>query len=140
MYALVVNTGGLGAWMIPDVFEIWVCASTPHPCAAVNDPFCFTYSEIDEVFVPWGFKSILQLEFAPDHYVVGDSNLRREKKNSVAKEQKKQKKKKHDGIQQSDVQKLKERLKLAKELHEQGLIDETVYQEEQREILASSRR
>ena len=46
----------------------------------------------------------------------------------------------HDGIQQSDVQKLKERLKLAKELHEQGLIDETVYQEEQREILASSRR
>ena len=40
-------------------------------------------------------------------------------------------------IQQGGVQKLTERLRLAKELYEQGLIDETIYQEKQREILAS---
>ena len=40
-------------------------------------------------------------------------------------------------IQQGDVQKLTDRLRLLKELYEQGLIDETIYQEKQREILAS---
>ena len=40
-------------------------------------------------------------------------------------------------IQQGDVQKQTERLKVVKGLYEQGLIDETIYQEKQREILAS---
>jgi len=122
--------------MITGAFEVWVCAPAPHPCAAVKDPFCFTYSEIDAVFIPWGFKSTLQLEFAPDRYFAGESNLRRKAENKIAKKEKK-KKKKRDGSQQGDVQKLKERLTLVKEMYEDGLIDKTIYQEEQREILAS---
>ena len=60
--------------MIPHSFEVWVCAPPPHPCAADSDPVCFTYSEIDGVFVPWGFKSTLQFEFATDHYVASNRN------------------------------------------------------------------
>ena len=54
-------TGGLGNLMIVDSFEVWLCASSPHPCAAPSDPVCFTYSEADSVFVPWGFSSALGL-------------------------------------------------------------------------------
>jgi len=54
-------TGGLGKLMIPDSFEVWLCASSPHPCAAPSDPVCFTFSEIDGIFVPWGFNSTLDL-------------------------------------------------------------------------------
>ena len=52
-------TGGLGKLMIVDSFEVWLCASSPHQCAATNDPFCFTYSEVNSVFVPWGLNSTL---------------------------------------------------------------------------------
>jgi hypothetical protein len=55
------TAGGLGKLMVLDSFEVWLCASSPHPCAAPSDPVCFTYSEIDSVFVPWGFSSALGL-------------------------------------------------------------------------------
>ena len=55
------TAGGLGKLMKLDSFEVWLCASSPHPCAAPSDPVCFTYSEIDSVFVPWGFNSALGL-------------------------------------------------------------------------------
>jgi len=55
-------TGGLGKRIIVvDSFEVWLCASWPHPCAAPSDPGCFTYSESDGVFVPWGFNITLGL-------------------------------------------------------------------------------
>ena len=54
-------TGGLGKVMIVESFEVWLCASSPHPCAAPRDPVCFTYSEVDGIFVPWGFNSTLDL-------------------------------------------------------------------------------
>ena len=54
-------TGGLGKLMVLDLFEVWLCAHSPHPCAAPSDPVCFTYSEVDSVFVPWGFNSTLDL-------------------------------------------------------------------------------
>ena len=55
------TAGGLGELMVPDSFEVWVCASLPHPCATHNDAVCFTYSEVDLVFVPWAYNSTLKL-------------------------------------------------------------------------------
>lgn len=52
-------TGGLGRLMIVDKFEVWVCASAPHPCATEGDRMCFTYGELDRVFIPWGLMSVL---------------------------------------------------------------------------------
>ena len=64
-------TGGLGNLMIVDSFEVWLCASSPHPCAAPSDPVCFTYSEADGVFVPWGLNSTLGLGHTMPSVVAG---------------------------------------------------------------------
>jgi len=64
-------TGGLGKLMVLDVFEVWLCAALPHPCAAPSDPVCFTYSEVNSVFVPWGLNSTLDLGRAKPSVVTG---------------------------------------------------------------------
>ena len=50
--------------MVPDEFEVWLCVDLHaySSCATQIDPFCFTYSEVDGVFVPWAFNSSLRLE------------------------------------------------------------------------------
>ena len=55
-------TGGLGILMVPHEFEVWLCVDHPISCATQIDPFCFTYSEVDGVFVPWATNSSLRLE------------------------------------------------------------------------------
>jgi hypothetical protein len=57
-------TGGLGTLMVPDEFEVWLCVDLHaySSCSTQIDPFCFTYSEVDGVFVPWAFNSSLRLE------------------------------------------------------------------------------
>ena len=57
-------TGGLGTLMVPDEFEVWLCVDLHaySSCATQIDPFCFTYSEVDGVFVPWATNSSLRLE------------------------------------------------------------------------------
>jgi len=53
------KTGGLGKKM-SNAWQVWVCAE--HPCATdKNDRVCFTYSEENHVFVPWGYNSVLRL-------------------------------------------------------------------------------
>ncbi len=54
------TTGGLGQLLVVDKFEVWVCVS--HTCSTQGDRMCFTYSEVDQVFVPWGLKSTLELK------------------------------------------------------------------------------
>lgn len=50
--------------MVPDEFEVWLCVDLHaySSCSTQIDPFCFTYSEVDGVFVPWAFNSSLRLE------------------------------------------------------------------------------
>jgi len=54
------TTGGLGEFMIPYQWEVWLC-HTRVVCGGVQqlDEVCFTYSEEFRVFVPWGLKSEL---------------------------------------------------------------------------------
>ena len=57
-------TGGLGVLMVPHEFEVWLCVDLHaySSCSTQIDPFCFTYSEVDGVFVPWATNSSLRLE------------------------------------------------------------------------------
>lgn len=56
-------TGGLGKFMIPGQWEVWLC-QTGVVCGGVEqrEDVCFTYSEEYFVFVPWGLRS--ELDFA----------------------------------------------------------------------------
>ena len=55
-------TGGLGKFMIPWQWEVWLC-QTGVVCGAVvhHEDVCFTYSEENFVFVPWGLRRELDL-------------------------------------------------------------------------------
>ena len=56
----VMATGGLGKKM-SDGWEVWVCG-VQLPCAYESEDWvCYTYSEKDEVFVPWGYNLQLGL-------------------------------------------------------------------------------
>jgi len=53
--------GGLGRLMRPDEWKVWVCGAEL-PCAlGTGDSICFTYNEIHEVFVPWGYNRDLRI-------------------------------------------------------------------------------
>ena len=148
--------------MIPHSFEVWVCAPPPHPCAADSDPVCFTYSEIDGVFVPWGFKSTLQFEFATDHYVASNRNANFQIAEHLdvldKKKQKKKSRKTAKGranrrnivpdqyvawnhnanlqiIEESVPKTIEEKLAEVKKLFESGLIDEVEFKELKKAIL-----
>lgn len=52
--------GGLGKMMRDHQWEVWVCTSL-HQCTDGVDWMCFTYSEVHDVFVPWGLNSVLHV-------------------------------------------------------------------------------
>ena len=55
------QTGGLGKKMRLDEWKVWVCGSQL-PCAlATGEWICFTYNEMHDVFVPWGYNSMLRI-------------------------------------------------------------------------------
>jgi len=58
--------GTVGKWMQPGKFETYVCVEG-HPCVTdlSDNHFCFVWSEVDEVFVPWGPNSVLKLLDTP---------------------------------------------------------------------------
>jgi len=54
------STGGLGKLMTDFEWEVWVCME--HPCATdKGDRVCFTFSEAHHAFVPWRYKSHLNV-------------------------------------------------------------------------------
>ena len=58
------STGGLGRHMVPDVYEVWLCAAQ-HPCAPAGDELCFAYHEQRYGFVPLALESQLHLHHPP---------------------------------------------------------------------------
>ena len=57
----VLVTGGMGDFMTPYEWEVWVCGAQL-PCALEkSDWVCFTYNELYGVFVPWGYNRALRL-------------------------------------------------------------------------------
>jgi len=58
--------GTVGKWMQPGIFETYVCVEG-HPCVVdlTDNLFCFVWSEVNEVFVPWGPNSVLKLLNVP---------------------------------------------------------------------------
>jgi hypothetical protein len=57
----VMETGGLGDLLVEDKWEVWVCGAQM-PCALEQrDWVCFTYNELHNVFVPWGYNQQLRL-------------------------------------------------------------------------------
>ena len=57
----VMVTGGLGDLLVEDEWEVWVCGAQL-PCAfEQSDWVCFTYNELHDVFVPWGYNQQLRL-------------------------------------------------------------------------------
>ena len=50
------QTGGLGNKMRGPEWKVWVCGAQL-PCAIEkHDWVCFTYNELHDVFVPWGYN------------------------------------------------------------------------------------
>jgi hypothetical protein len=56
------HTDGLGKLMTVKQYEVSVCISIrEHPCVQdENDMACFTYSEMDNMFVSWQFNSVVR--------------------------------------------------------------------------------
>ena len=54
------RTGALGKLMTVTEYEVWVCVRE-HSCVQDEDDMvCFTYNEKLNVFVPWGFNSVVR--------------------------------------------------------------------------------
>jgi len=55
------KTGGLGKKTTPDQWEVWVCDINHPSVRGGGDSMCFTFSEENHVFVPWGLNSVLRV-------------------------------------------------------------------------------
>ncbi len=53
------KTGGLGR-LLDDEHESWVCLKD-HPCADVDEFFCFVYNERTQIFIPWAPNKLIGL-------------------------------------------------------------------------------
>lgn len=67
---IVFVTGGLGRFLVANVYEVWICLSkVDHPCARHGDHFCWVVDErialrgerAPDQYVPWGYNSALEL-------------------------------------------------------------------------------
>ena len=54
-------TGGLGKDLVAYEWEVWWCGSNVPCMVGKGDLVCFTYSEVHDVFVPWGHNTDLSL-------------------------------------------------------------------------------
>jgi len=57
------KTGGLGRFL-DDEHEAWLCLKD-HPCADVDEFFCFVYNERSQIFIPWAPNSLIGLLKSP---------------------------------------------------------------------------
>jgi len=137
------RTGGLGPLMQPDLFEVWVCVEN-HFCSThpTDHWFCWTISEsiakdgekTPDQYVAWGPNAVLGLvKMVPESQDPHDK-LRQVKMTDPGQKNKNEKK---SDVRNRNRYDLKARLKEAKELFEEGLLDEDDYKKMKTDIITT---